>query len=122
MDERALIIVAEDDPDDQYFFQTAVETVCPGEVETAFPWDGTQLLRILREKRPILDLLASVLVQEETIEGERLERVFLGGDDAGSPVSAADTPTTPHEPQASEPDRPSPQPKPRLIPGTATGS
>ena len=50
MDERALIIVAEDDPDDQYFFQTAVETVCPGEVETAFPWDGTQLLRILREK------------------------------------------------------------------------
>ncbi len=50
MDERALIVVADDDPDDQYFFQTAVEVVCPGDVETLFPWDGTQLLRTLREK------------------------------------------------------------------------
>jgi hypothetical protein len=63
-----------------------------------------------------------VLVQEETIEGERLERVFIGDDDPGTPVSAADTPPAPPEPHASETDRTAPQPKPRLIPGTATGS
>jgi len=78
--------------------------------------------RILREKRDVLDRLANVLVQEETIEGERLERVFVGTDDPGSSVSAADTPPTPQAPHASETDRTAPQPKPRLIPGTATGS
>jgi cell division protease FtsH len=78
--------------------------------------------RILQEKRAVLDRLANVLVQEETIEGDRLERVFLGGDDPGTPLPALDTPAAPQEPQASETDRPSPQPKPRLIPGTATGS
>jgi cell division protease FtsH len=77
--------------------------------------------RILQEKRSVLDRLADVLVQEETIEGERLERVFVS-EDPGSPVSTAGVPPAPHEPQASETDRPSPQPKPRLIPGTATGS
>jgi cell division protease FtsH len=80
-----------------------------------------EAIRILTEKREVLDRLAAVLVQEETIEGERLERVFVGGDDPGSPVSTVDTPPAPHEPQASETDR-APQPKPRLIPGTATGS
>jgi cell division protease FtsH len=77
--------------------------------------------RILQEKRSVLDRLADVLVQEETIEGERRERVFVS-EDPGSPVSTAGVPPAPHEPQASETDRPSPQPKPRLIPGTATGS
>jgi cell division protease FtsH len=80
-----------------------------------------EAIRILTEKREVLDRLAAVLVQEETIEGERLERVFVGSDDPGSPVSTVDTPPAPHEPQASETDR-APQPKPRLIPGTATGS
>jgi cell division protease FtsH len=81
-----------------------------------------EAIRILTEKREVLDRLAAVLVQEETIEGDRLERVFIGGDDPGAPVSTADVPPAPHEPQASETDRPAPQPKPRLIPGTATGS
>jgi cell division protease FtsH len=79
-----------------------------------------EAIRILTEKREVLDRLAAVLVAEETIEGERLERVFVG-DDPGTPVSA-DTPPAPPQPQASETDRPAPQPKPRLIPGTATGS
>jgi len=78
--------------------------------------------RILQEKRVVLDRLANVLVQEETIEGERLERVFIGGDDPGATVGTIDTPPAPQEPQPTETDRPSPQPKPRLIPGTATGS
>ena len=43
-------------------------------------------------------------------------------DDPGAPVGTVDTPPAPQEPQPTETDRPSPQPKPRLIPGTATGS
>ena len=58
----------------------------------------------------------------ETLEGERLERVFVGSDDPSTPVSPPTPPPSPAEPQASETDRPAPQPKPRLIPGTATGS
>src|SRR5262252_7236124 len=46
-----------------------------------------EAIRILTEKRSVLDRLANVLVQDETIEGERLERVFLGDDDPGAPVS-----------------------------------
>jgi len=80
-----------------------------------------EAIRILTEKRDVLDRLAAVLVTEETIEGERLERVFVG-DDPGTPAITSGTPAAPQEPQPSEMDRPSPQPKPRLIPGTATGS
>ena len=36
MKKQALLLVAEDDPDDQYFFQEAVEVACPGEVETHY--------------------------------------------------------------------------------------
>src|SRR4051794_9655762 len=81
-----------------------------------------EAIRILTEKRDVLDRLAAVLVIEETIEGERLERVFVG-DDPGAAVSTSGTPPTPQEPLASETERPpTSQPKPRLIPGTATGS
>lgn len=51
MKTRALLLVAEDDPDDQYFFQEAIAIVCPREVETCFVLDGAQLLRLLREKK-----------------------------------------------------------------------
>ncbi len=50
MNNRALILVADDDPDDQYFFQEAIAVVCPEEVEAHFLWDGAQLMRFLREK------------------------------------------------------------------------
>ncbi len=50
MNSRALILVADDDPDDQYFFQEAIAVVCPEEVEAHFLWDGVQLMRFLREK------------------------------------------------------------------------
>ncbi len=50
MNKQALLLVAEDDPDDQYFFQEAIEVACPGEVETHFVFDGAQLLNTLREK------------------------------------------------------------------------
>jgi CheY-like chemotaxis protein len=50
MKTQALVLVAEDDPDDQYFLQEAIAVVCPKEVETHFAWDGAQLIRLLREK------------------------------------------------------------------------
>ncbi len=50
MNNRPLILVAEDDADDQYFFQEALAVVCAEEVEAHFLWDGAQLLRFLQEK------------------------------------------------------------------------
>ncbi len=86
MDERALIVVAEDDPDDQYFFQTAVDVVCPDDVETQFPWDGAQLLRILREKqaqgpRPtlvVLDLNMPVRDGRATLDALKSDPALAG--------------------------------------------
>ena len=49
MKSKARLLVAEDDPDDQYFFQEAIEVVCPHAVETYFAWDGAQLMNFLRE-------------------------------------------------------------------------
>jgi CheY-like chemotaxis protein len=46
----ALLLVAEDDPDDQYFFREAMTVVSPEEVETCFVLDGAQLIKLLREK------------------------------------------------------------------------
>ncbi len=50
MKTQALLLVAEDDPDDQYFLQEAIAVVCPREVETCFALDGTQLIKLLQEK------------------------------------------------------------------------
>lgn len=52
MKTQALLLVAEDDPDDQYFFQEAMEVVRPQAVEAHFVWDGAQLIKMLREKTP----------------------------------------------------------------------
>ena len=45
---QALLLVAEDDPDDQYFFQEAVKVICPHQVDTHFVLNGAQLLSFLR--------------------------------------------------------------------------
>jgi len=50
MKNQALLLVAEDDPDDQYFFQEAIEAIHPTDVETHIVWDGAQLMNFLREK------------------------------------------------------------------------
>ena len=50
MKNEALLLVAEDDPDDQYFFQEALAVACPRGVETHFALDGAQLMNYLREK------------------------------------------------------------------------
>lgn len=50
MENQPLLLVAEDDLDDQYFFQEALKVVCPRGVEIHFVLDGAQLLKLLREK------------------------------------------------------------------------
>jgi two-component system response regulator len=50
MQKQALLLVAEDDPDDQYFFQEAIEVACPNRVETHFVFDGAQLINTMRQK------------------------------------------------------------------------
>jgi hypothetical protein len=50
MSPHALLLVAEDDPDDQYFFQEALAVVSPRGVETHFVLDGAQLMKALGEK------------------------------------------------------------------------
>ena len=52
MKNQALLLVADDDPDDQYFFQEAMEVVCPQGVETHIVLDGAQLMKLLYEKTP----------------------------------------------------------------------
>jgi len=52
MKNPALLLVAEDDPDDQYFFQEAMAVVHPKDVETHIVLDGAQLMKFLREKTP----------------------------------------------------------------------
>jgi CheY-like chemotaxis protein len=54
MKNQALLLVAEDDPDDQYFFQEAIEVVHPQNVETHIVLDGAQLMKFLHEKTPDL--------------------------------------------------------------------
>lgn len=49
MNRKPLILIAEDDPDDQYFFKEALEVVAPLEAETYFLYDGSKLLRFLHE-------------------------------------------------------------------------
>lgn len=51
MKNQALLLVAEDDPDDQYFFQEAVGVICPQGVEIHFMLNGAQLLNFLRRSR-----------------------------------------------------------------------
>lgn len=50
MTNQALLLIAEDDPDDQYFFQEAMKVIYPWDIETHFVLDGAQLMRLLREK------------------------------------------------------------------------
>ncbi len=84
MSDRALVLVAEDDPDDQFFFQEAVEAVCPREVETHFLLDGAQLLRSLRDKMDkgctprlvVLDLNMLVLDGRSTLHEIKADPAF----------------------------------------------
>lgn len=53
MNPKPLILIAEDDPDDQYFFQEAIEVVGSTHVDTYFALDGAKLLRLLRDGKHV---------------------------------------------------------------------
>jgi CheY-like chemotaxis protein len=84
MNKQALLLVAEDDPDDQYFFQEAVEVACPGKVETHFVFDGAQLLSFLqknevendRKKLVVLDLNMHVRDGRTTLQDIRSDPAY----------------------------------------------
>ncbi len=84
MKTQALLLIAEDDPDDQYFFQEAVEVVCSQEVEMHFVWDGAQLMKLLRENAEqahrrnliVLDLNMQVKDGRTTLREIRSDPMF----------------------------------------------
>jgi two-component system response regulator len=45
---NATLLVAEDDEDDQFFIQDAIDTACPPQVKARFVGDGIELLEYLR--------------------------------------------------------------------------
>lgn len=45
---KPLLLVAEDDPDDQLLLQDAIEVACSQDIETRFVWDGVELLDFLQ--------------------------------------------------------------------------
>ena len=47
---KPFLLVAEDDPDDQFLIQDAIAKVCPPDLETYFVWDGFELVKLLHEK------------------------------------------------------------------------
>ena len=84
MNKQALLLVAEDDPDDQYFFQEALEVACPGQVETHYVFDGAQLISFLRRKDPdkyrnnlvVLDLNMQVKDGRTTLQAIKSDPAF----------------------------------------------
>lgn len=86
MTNQALLLIAEDDPDDQYFFQEAIEVVHPQDVETHFVWDGAQLMRLLRESTKktyhrnlvVLDLNMRVQDGRATLKELKTDPAFAG--------------------------------------------
>jgi CheY-like chemotaxis protein len=76
MNTKPLILIAEDDPDDQYLFQEAIEIISPLEAETYFVWDGSTLLNYVRQMETdsarkmmiVLDLNMEVKSGQTTLE------------------------------------------------------
>jgi cell division protease FtsH len=76
-----------------------------------------EAMRLLVEKRAIVQLMAAELLERETLTGEALERVFLGLPVGEPAVSAVPDPppATPLERRDNAP----PQLRPRLAPGAS---
>jgi cell division protease FtsH len=72
---------------------------------------------VLKERRPLLDKLAAVLLEEETLEGESLTRLLNSDPNEPWPPSDAAPRETPPPPAPEAPRRPAFEPKP--APGLA---
>jgi two-component system, response regulator len=48
METKPILLIAEDDPDDQFMFRDMIQTVCTPTIETHFVWDGFELLDFLK--------------------------------------------------------------------------
>jgi CheY-like chemotaxis protein len=76
MNSKPLILIADDDPDDQYLFQEAIEVIAPLEAETYFVWDGSTLLNYVRQMEKsaarkmmiVLDLNMQLKTGQATLE------------------------------------------------------
>jgi len=75
--------------------------------------------RVLREHRPLLDKVANVLIEIETIEGERLTKLLSSDPDEPWPPAGEGGKTEPPAPRAPEEVRPRPAFEPRPAPGLA---
>ena len=72
---------------------------------------------ILKEHMDKLHKIAEYLIQNETVEGEQLERIFQG-----LPPAPPTASTPPAQTPAASTTSPTPPPQPRFIPGPATSS
>jgi cell division protease FtsH len=75
--------------------------------------------RVLRERRALLDKVANVLIEIETIEGERLKTLLSSDPSEPWPPAGGDTVVEPPAPKATEEPRPRPTFEPRPSPGLA---
>jgi CheY-like chemotaxis protein len=87
MKNKPLILIADDDPDDQYFFQEAMEVISPLEAEVYFVWDGSKLLSFLGDLKKIglpdrmlivLDLNMQVKNGQSTLIEMKRDPAFAG--------------------------------------------
>ncbi len=69
-------------------------------------------VRLLTENRATLDRLTHALLEYETLDRDAVEAIIRGGD--APPPSSPNAPVT--EPQGSAKERPSPQPRPGVLP------
>lgn len=84
MNTKPLILIAEDDPDDQYLFQEALEVISPLEAETYYVWDGSTLLNYVRRMETnserkvmiVLDLNMEVKSGQTTLEELKADPVL----------------------------------------------
>lgn len=60
MPNKPILLIAEDDPDDQFLIEDAIKMACTPELEMHFVWDGVELMNFLRTRvyyRPNLIVL-----------------------------------------------------------------